>query len=152
MKTKLSDSGEWETPDELYNMLCQKYKLKPSLDVAANEDNCKCVGYLPDYATLKPDISWKCNPSVTTIWCNPPHKLNKQFVEKAYYQWEKNNLNIMMILPANSICTNYAEDFILDSAEYYPINRSYCRFLHEGKETAGSRNGYFVVIWRRNEN
>ncbi len=151
MKAKLSESGEWETPDKLYDMLCNQYQIKPTLDVCATKDNTKCYSYLHKPLSLS-DASWKTNPSIKAVWCNPPHKLNEQFVKKAYNTWFNDNITVMMILPANAICTNYAEDYILDSAEYYPINRSYCRFLHEGKETDGSRNGYFVVIWRSIEN
>lgn len=152
MKTKLSESGEWETPLDLYTNLCNKYKIHPYLDVAANKKNSLCRWYHTNALETDWIIHDELEVPVQDIWCNPPHSKNEEFVKKAYGEWSKYNMNIMMILPANAICTNYAEDFILDYAEYYPINRSYCRFRHKGKETAGSRNGYFVVIWRRIEN
>jgi len=83
------------------------------------------------------------------VWCNPPHTKTKEFVEKAYEQWLKYNINIMMIIPANSMCTKYAEKCIGNVAEYHPI---YGRpqFLKDGKLSAyPSRNSYFVVIWRK---
>ena len=147
MKTELSLSDDWETPQELYDYLCDKYELNPTLDVAANSENCKCRGYLP--YSLEPEISWQCNPTIETVWCNPPHSLNEQFVKKAQREWVKHNINIMMILPANSLCTNYAENYIHPYAEYHPINRKFCKFLHNGKVMDSSRNGYFVVIWRK---
>jgi hypothetical protein len=83
------------------------------------------------------------------VWCNPPHSKNKEFVKQAYDQWVKHNITIMMILPANALCTNYATNWIEPFAEYHPINRSYCKFLKNGQELDSSRNGYFVVIWRK---
>jgi len=145
LKTELSLSDEWETPKELYNHLCMKYKLNPKLDVACTSDNCITGRMLPlDSLIIDWNTGDKCD-----VWCNPPHTLNEDFVKKAYEQWQKHNINIMMILPANSLCTNYAEQWIEGYAEYYPINRSYCNFLHDGKVMDRARNGYFVVIWRK---
>ncbi len=140
LKTELSLSDEWETPQELYDYLCKKYKIKPELDVAANRTNTKCLAW----SELAFDIHW-CRD----VWCNPPHSKNEAFVRKAFNEWDKHNINIMMILPANSLCTNYAEDYILPYAKYHPINRKYCNFLHKGESKDHSRNGYFVVIWRK---
>ncbi len=135
--------GEWETPDELYEMLCSEYKVRPKLDVCATKKNKKCRYFFSkvlDGLTLEWDMD---------AWCNPPHDNNEAWVKKAFEQWGEYDITIMMILPANSICTNYASKYILDYAEYYPINRSFCKFLREKKELHGSRNGYFVVIWRK---
>ena len=143
--SELSKSGEWETPQELYDMLCEKYQIKPKLDVCATSENSKCARYFnKGHNALHTFIVWDRDS-----WCNPDHNLTEEFVKKAYTEWEDNNINIMMILPANSMCTNYAERFIWNYAEFHPINRKYCKFLHSGKEIDGARNGYFVVIWRR---
>ena len=83
------------------------------------------------------------------IWCNPPHSETEKWVRKACEEWAKLNQNIMMILPANSMCTNYAQECIEPHAEYHPINRKFCKFLIDGEEKDSSRNGYFVVIWSK---
>jgi hypothetical protein len=85
------------------------------------------------------------------VWCNPPHSKTEDFVRKAFEQWKKHNINIMMIIPANSMCTNYAEECIVPHAEYHPINRRFCKFLINGKTKDHARNGYFVVIWRKHD-
>lgn len=139
MRTELSLSDEWETPDELYQYLVDKYDISPSLDVASNEYNTKCLFRLKNGLTDE----W-----VYTSWCNPPHSLNEEFVKRAYDQWVKHNITIMMILPANSLCTNYAENWIEPFAEDHPINRKFCKFLYKGQKKDSSRNGYRVVIWR----
>ena len=146
MRTELSLSDEWETPKELFDMLNKKYELNCELDVACTDDNCKTPARLPNISSL--DIDW-VNAYHSDVWCNPPHSKTEQFVRKADEQWSKHNLNIMMIVPANSITAHYF-DYIFDHnhATYYRISGR-IQFLRDGKLSEHpSRNGYFVVIWR----
>ena len=154
MRTELSLSDDWETPQKLFDYLCEKYKITPEYDVAATDDNSKCMYLISkedqDGLThewnIQSDIQF---PNYADVWCNPPHSKNEEFVKRAYDQWVKHNINIMMILPANAMCTNYAENWIEPFAEYHPINRRFCKFLYKGEKKDSSRNGYFVVIWRK---
>lgn len=153
-------SDDWGTPRQLYDGLIGKYSIFPQLDVAASYETRKCKSYFTkEFNALINDWILRETPTNTTIkreitskvdvWCNPPHTLTKEFVEKAYEQWLKFNINIMMIIPANSMCTKYAEKCIGNFTEYHPI---YGRpqFLKEGKVSDyPSRNSYFVVIWRK---
>jgi len=158
MKSELSVSDEWETPQELFDYLCEKYKITPRLDVASTMENRKCQYFIDDEVDAL-EHEWLVNyfmdkgvlldGTKVDVWCNPPHSLTEIFVKKAYEQWAKHNINIIMIIPANSMCTNYAEEAILLSAEYHPINRRFCKFLYKGEKKDSSRNGYFVVIWRK---
>jgi len=149
LRTELSLSDEWETPDVLLQHLWEKYNIHPKLDVAANYTNSKCQCHLLNGLEQEWTIGDKDPEPNIDIWCNPPHSKNEEFVKKAYDQWVKHNINIMMILPANTMCTNYAENWIEPFAEYHPINRKFCKFLYKGEKKDSSRNGYFVVIWRR---
>ena len=142
MKTELSLSDEWETPQELFDSLCSKYNFEPIGDVCATSQNKKCNNYFAKEEDALEQGWWYTN------WCNPPHSLSEEFVRKAHSSFRKEKFETMMILPANSLCTNYAEQCIEDKAEYHPINRKYCRFLYNGETKDHSRNGYFVVIWR----
>ena len=150
MRTELSLSDEWETPKELYEHLCEKYIIHPKLDVCCTRENKKCLKGFYNFALVK---DWNSGDIEThglcDVWCNPPHSKNEEFVKKAYDQWVKHNINIMMILPANAMCTNYAENWIDPFAEYHPINRKFCKFLYKGEKKDSSRNGYFVIIWRK---
>ena len=141
-KSALSASDEWETPQEVYDQLCYAYEITPMMDVAATSKNFKCEFYLSKfYDALTCD--W-----VFDSWCNPPHSQTGKFVQKAHEQWQKHNINILMIIPANSICTKYSEKYIKDSAEYHPIYFR-PRFLRDGVPAKDpARNSYFVVIWR----
>lgn len=145
LRSELSLSDEWETPKEMYDFLCQKYNIFPVFDICANYSNTKCKELFFTESDNALEKEWCFSP----IWCNPPHNDTGRFVVKAFGEWRKYNITIMMIIPANSMCTNYAEECIEGKAEYHPINRRWCKFLHNGEEKDHSRNGYFVVIWRK---
>lgn len=137
----LDDDDQYETPKELYESLCKKYNLSPKLDVAANLKNKKCVFYLTDAL----HENWALDS-----WCNPPHSKTEDFVKRADNQWLDQNINILMIVPANSICTHYFDSiFEMGHAEYHRISGR-PQFLRDGKLSKNSsRNSYFVVIWRK---
>jgi len=141
LRTELSLSDEWETPNELFLYLCKKYDIWPEADVAATQQNFKTGTLLHDGLT----DDW-----LLDAWCNPPHSKTEQFVKKADEQWEKHNINILMIVPANSICAHYFDDvFDNNHANYYRISGR-PQFLRNGKVSKfPSRNSYFVVIWRK---
>ena len=144
------DSDEWETPKELYESLCYKYGIFPTVDICADEKNKKCNLWKEDSL----EIPWGLYSFedgfgvVADIWCNPPHSKTEDFVRKACKEWIKHNINIMMIIPANSICTKYGEECIEPHAEYHPIFFR-PKFLRYGELKDPSRNSYFVVIWRK---
>ena len=149
-RTEASLSDEWETPQELFDELCKKYSIDVGFDVASTDKNFKGDMF---WLTIEEDALKKewipVNYKSVDVWCNPPHSQTKQFVIKACEQWQKHNINIMMIIPANSICTKYAEECIKPHAEFHPI---YFRpkFLRDGKPSKDpARNAYFVVIWRK---
>lgn len=124
------------------------------LDVCATLHNTKCpIYFTKDFDSLKNDWniinSFEFSKLWCDIWMNPPHSLTKEFVKKAHEQWKKFNMNIITVIPANSMCTHYAEQYIEGSAEYHPIfGRP--TFLVKGKKSKfPARNSYFVVIWRK---
>lgn len=141
-----SFSDEYETPNELFLELSKKYNIKPILDAAANIDNTKCPYWYSkedDALTKKWDLD---------TWCNPPHSLTKKFVLKADEQWLRNNINILMIIPANSICAKYCNDiFVNRHATYHRINGRPV-FNVGGKPCPEpSRNSYFAIVWREGQ-
>lgn len=149
-------SDEWGTPDWVYDQLCEAYDIHPTIDLAANSMNTMCFHYfdIEDDALSREWNTCSCDfPPEEDLnddrWLNGPHSLTKQFVIKAHEQWLKHNINILMIIPANSICTKYAEKYIHGSAEYHPIFFR-PRFLRDGVPAKDpARNSYFVVIWRK---
>ncbi len=139
------DEDEYETPSKKYYDLCLKYSINPKLDVAATRENRKCEMYLE-----KKEDGLKCN-WMSDVWCNPPHSKTEAFVKKANIQHTIFNINIMMIVPANAICAHFF-DLVFNTnpmVEYHRIPGR-IRFLQHGKAAPScSRNGYFVVIWRK---
>ncbi len=163
-RSKAMNSDEYATMWDLFNALCKKYNLRPNLDVAANSKNTKCMYYIPkeiDALTIDWVVKLGKNGKrqIPTVWCNPPHNKKKingklvsqteAFVRKALEQWLKFNMNIMMIIPANAVCTKFAEECIEGKAEIHPIYGR-PKFEVDGKPTKDSaRNSYFCVIWRK---
>jgi len=145
-RSEASLSDEYETPNHIIAELSKRHGVFPQMDVACNDNNCKTKYRLPNISSL--DVNWN-NCYNSDVWCNPPHSLTKEFVIKADEQWKKHNLNIMMIIPANSITTKYFEK-VSDNVEIYPIFGR-ITFLVDGKPSPyPARNGYFCVIWRNN--
>ena len=137
------NQDEWETPSHVFEYLCAYHNLKPTLDVCADYKNHKCVDYFPK------DQNGLLKNWYKDVWCNPPHSLTKEFVRKAQGEWEKNNINILMIVPANAIGAHYF-DFIFDTgcAKYYRYSGR-IKFTQHGLEKSSSRNGYFSVVWKK---
>ena len=138
-RSEASLSDEYETPDYLIAELASQYGIFPKLDVACNGYNQKCKLSLMDGL----EEEWNYD-----VWCNPPHSLTKEFVLKADEQWNKHNLNIMMIIPANALTAKYFHK-VIHNVEYYPI-KGRITFLVDGSPSKyPARNGYFVIIWRK---
>ncbi len=155
-KTELSLSDEWETPEKLFKWLCGKYAFYPKWDVCATEKNKKCDYYIEKEWTKNRVSSCVGDNGVSKHvnwtdknWCNPPHSETELWVRKACNEFLEYYHETMMIIPANSMCTTYAESCIEPHAEYHPIFER-PKFLMDKEEKDVARNSYFVVIWRKN--
>ena len=139
-------SDEYETPVPFYQEQCEKFHITPELDVAADYSNSKSPYwyYKEDSALNK---TWDMD-----VWCNPPHTLTKEFARYADQQWSDNDINILMIVPANSICAKYFDDiFEKNHATYHRINGR-PTFLENGRPCEKpARNSYFAVVWREGQ-
>lgn len=142
-RSTLSLSDEYETPRELFKELCSTHNIVPKIDVCANANNKKCR----DFFGVNVD-GLRCEWSVD-VWCNPPHSMTGDFVKKAYEQWKEHNVNIMMIIPANTCSSKYWHKYIEGNAKYYAV-KGRIRFLHEGKPSQFmSRNAYMCIVFRK---
>ena len=138
-----NDEDEYETPSRLYCELIKKYGIKPLGDACATEDNRKCI----DYFSKK--LDGLTHDWIVDMWCNPPHSKTEEFAKKAFREWNKHNINILMIAPANAICAKFFTPIFAYGAEYYRIEGR-PRFLQHGKPAPNSsRNAYFTVIMRK---
>lgn len=169
-RTELSLSDEWETEQKLYDKLCQQYGLDPWLDVCANSQtqNMKCFHYFDFHVGEDAlQLEWNdciCNvktaePSEITndVWCNPPHSRTKAFVLQAHEQWLTHNINIIMLVPLQTLGRKYFND-IFDNyitpkkgIEWHRVQPRpvFHNPLQEKPENA--KQEYIVIIWRRQE-
>lgn len=165
--SKKSKQTNWWTPDHLYESICRMTGIFPELDVAADKRSRKCKNYF----SKKQDAlktSWMlCDISTDTtkkykhfrrvdIWCNPPGDKVQKFVDRALDQWAKYDLNIVMLIPVNTITNKGFEDiWKLAMSEnnigIQPLFGQRPNFLLNGKLDTkyGSRNGYIVLVFRK---
>jgi len=141
--SELSLSDEWETPAEIFYWMIQKYKFNPTLDVCATEKN----SMLDKFFTMEDNAlvqNW--DPQ---NWCNPPNsKPNKElFMKKAHEEFVNHGNETLMIIPADTLCTVYAEKYVLQNKYYFEPMTRRIRFLFDGDEIDNSKKGYFSIFF-----
>lgn len=147
-RSEASLSDEYETPLNIMENLCNKYNIQPFTDICADSLNRKCLYFIDKYTdALLIDWLFHDDNETSDIWCNPPHSKTKEFILKADEQWKKHNINIMMIIPANSTTTKYFEK-VYNNIEIHPIFDRITFLVNSKPSPYPARNGYFVVIWR----
>jgi len=153
-RSQAMNSDAYETPNELLQKLCNRYKIHPKLDVCATKLNRKCKRY---FNKKMNGLKKKWN---TDVWCNPPHNMTKYngkwisqvelFVRKAYSEWRRTRcgINILMIIPTNTMSSDYWHECIEKGGVFYhPIHH---RIKFKNKHAIHSaRNAYICVIWRK---
>jgi len=153
-RSESSKHDDWWTPIKLFLFLCSYFKFKPILDVCATKRNTKCKYYF----TKKADAltkNWKIKKKIHDVWCNPPNSLQGKFLRKAYEEFKKGGIRIMMIIPANVVSSNAWKEAVEDPVDrgekvFYKSIHKRQNFLEHGKEPKFSaRNAYMVVIWGR---
>ena len=139
------NDDEWQTPQALYDKLCDRYEFNPKLDVAATLENTKCSAYLDDAFVQE----WTL-PFVEhlDVWCNPPHsKPNlSKYVERAEEQHKKNGIRIMMIVPANFGSTVTFHKYI-QRKRFYEFIEGRIKFEKKNENYGNTRNAYIVILW-----
>lgn len=105
-----SATDEWATPQAFFDELNGEFHF--TLDPAANEANHKCETFF-----TKEQNGLACPWGGHTVFCNPPYgrEIGK-WVQKAWYEHEKNGNTIVMLLPARTE-TRWFHEFIYGKAE-----------------------------------
>lgn len=118
-----SRTGEWETPQRLFEQLDRTYSF--TLDACATAENAKCAKY------YTPEEDGLAQPWEGRVWCNPPYgrEIGK-WVKKA---WEstRSGATVVMLLPARTD-TKWFHRYLYGKAEL--------RFLEGRIKFSGSRN------------
>ena len=99
-------------------------------------------------------------PWFEDVWCNPPGRYIQKFINRALSEWKRKNMNIIMLVPVNSITNIDFEPiwklFIERKVDIYPLFGQRPKFLdgrlEEYKPLESkypSRNGYIVVHFKK---
>lgn len=109
-----SDKSQWETPDTLFQALDNEFHF--TLDVCASETNSKCPNYFDEKSNcLTQTWSGVC-------FMNPPYGREiKYFVEKAYFESQKNAI-VVCLLPVRTD-TKWWHKFCMKSYEIRLLTR-----------------------------
>ena len=130
-----SKSGNWETPQRLFDDLNREFHF--TLDACATAQNAKCTRYYnPEQNALR-------QPWDGVVWCNPPYgRKIGHWVRKAFAASSEGS-TVVMLLPARTD-TKWFHDWI--------YNRSEIRFLKGRLKFGGAKNAApfpsMVVIFR----
>jgi len=148
--TSKKDSDEWGTPPELFRFICKMTGTLPLLDVACTSNNCITNRMLPGDALL---YEWQTGDHCD-VWCNAPGTKISKFVKRAVDQWIRHNINIVMLIPVNTISNKSFQivwDFMkADKIDIFPLFGIRPHFLWNNQESDyGSRNGYIVVHFKK---
>ena len=121
-------SDVWLTPDDIYKELCDYWNFDPNIDVAASKTNTKCDYYIDEKRNaLK--LDWRDYHirisdggkiyTKTKVWINPPTSKIREYSEivKLHIVKYEHDLEVLMIMPANSFCNPYQKDLFLPLLE-----------------------------------
>ncbi|MGN1346071.1 MAG: phage N-6-adenine-methyltransferase [Eubacteriales bacterium] len=136
-----SQKEDWTTPQAFYDKLDEEFHF--TLDAAASDENHKCgKWFTQDQDALKQDWGGE------TVFLNPPYgRKTGNFVKKAYEEHCKNNITVVMLLPARTDVA-WFHDYILGKAEI--------RFIRGRLKFGGAKNNApfpsMVAVYRRIDN
>jgi site-specific DNA-methyltransferase (adenine-specific) len=105
-----SNSYEWETPQDLFDMLDAEFHF--TLDPCATPENAKCERFFTkeDNGLLQ---DWYCERA----FVNPPYGREiSKWVEKSYHEALYNGALVVMLIPARTD-TRYWHDFVMNAEE-----------------------------------
>lgn len=133
-----SRSDEWETPEDLFQLLNMEFKF--TLDPCASFLNHKCDRYF-----TKDDDGLKQSWAGETVFCNPPYgKDISRWMAKGYLESRKPETTIVFLVPARTD-TKWFHDWVYGKAEI--------RFVKGRIHFSGSKgNAPFpsmIVIYRK---
>ena len=136
-----SNTNEWSTPINFFNELNNEFYF--TLDPCANDKNHKCKKY---FTKEKNGLVQDWNNEV--VFCNPPYGRELPFwVKKCYEEHIKNNITIVMLIPARTD-TRYFHEYIYNKSEIRFI-KGRLKF-NDGKQ--GAPFPSMVVIYRKQQN
>lgn len=136
-------NDEYGTPRDLYEQACIRWGVRPQLDVCTNLANAKCESYW----TIQDDAlrhEWDMD-----FFMNPPYSMVREFMEYAYEQHKKHNVDALILVYAKTD-TRWWHDLVEGKAEIHFV-RGRIRFNDmDGNTTKNSAPYPSVwIIWRK---
>ena len=106
-----SNTDEWGTPVNLFLGACVEFNITPYLDVCATFRNTKCPRFFnKEFDALKQN--WD-----EDFFMNPPFSKAKFWIQKAFEEHRKYNVNGMAVLAARTD-TKAWHNYILNQANW----------------------------------
>jgi phage N-6-adenine-methyltransferase len=119
-----SESGEWETPREFFDVVDSVFHF--TLDVCATHSNAKCGRYFTKEENGLTQI-WS-----GVCWMNPPYGREiSLWVRKAYESSLETGTVVVCLLPARTD-TKWWQDYVIAHAESIRFIRGRLRFSGRG--------------------
>jgi phage N-6-adenine-methyltransferase len=133
---------QWRTPKELFDVLDAEFQF--DLDAAASEANTLCDKYITaEQDSLK--VEWGTDPSIRSVWCNPPYTLIGPFVARAYEQSQKYHMNTVVLIPAYTD-PKYWSDWVMKAHEVRFLKGRLAFIDEDGMKKTSARFPSVVVV------
>lgn len=128
---QININDEYGTPYDLYRMACKDYGIDPQIDVCASDVN----HVLPVYFTI--DDDWTKHDIVLDFFMNPPYSDVRKMMWHAYDRWQKNNVNVLILVYAKTD-TKWWHEYVEGQAEIHFVKGRIKFNDHKGQPTKHS--------------
>ena len=125
-QTIVNVNNSWETPPHILEEAMKKYDIYPTLDVCATFENNKCNRYLDEELNAF-NVQWD-----EDFFMNPPYSEINKWMERAYLQHVKHNVNALVLVFAKT-STKWWHQWVENKAEIH-FQKGRIRFLLHGVE------------------
>lgn len=147
-KKKNHYADKLSTPKETFKQCEKIWRVKCNIDTSADKRNKKCRRYI----TKEQDYLTKTDFKRTDIlWGNFPHSQNGKFVEHTFNLWKSIGCRAVLLLPVNTLCSNYGKRFILHKAKIAILTGriKFLRPISQKDSEFNSVNGYVTIYYGR---
>jgi len=125
-QTVINENDLWETPPLVLEEAMKKYDIHPLLDVCATRENKKFSNFMtPEHNALNQE--WR-----EDFFMNPPYSQINQWMQKAYEQHVKYNVNGLILVFAKT-SVKWWHKYVEGRAEIH-FQKGRIRFLLNGVE------------------
>ena len=136
-----SKKHDYETPTEVYNPLNKEFKF--TLDPCCTKETAKCTKYY-----TKEENGLEQNWEGERVFVNPPFgRQIKSWVEKCYYEAQKKDTKVVMLIPARTD-TEYFHNFIYNGkAKEIRFIKGRVTFLQNEKRVGSATFPSMIVVF-----